>query len=100
MRWASGVWRPSRSPMNRSEERRVGKECRSRWSADDLKKKGDERRRGARHGSIPLHVLRDATRVAGGEETAPAQAREGRGVVQDLGRAEDGGLRRANVVEH
>src|SRR5204862_3531118 len=24
---------------NRSEERRVGKECRSRWSADPLKKK-------------------------------------------------------------
>src|SRR5690242_21959822 len=26
----------------RSEERRVGKECRSRWSADHLKKKKDE----------------------------------------------------------
>src|SRR5438067_11871636 len=26
-------------PSNRSEERRVGKECRSRWSADQLKKK-------------------------------------------------------------
>src|SRR5437588_11651128 len=29
----------------RSEERRVGKECRSRWSADDDKKKGRGRER-------------------------------------------------------
>src|SRR5690349_23662196 len=31
----------SRSPV-RSEERRVGKECRSRWSADHVKKKREE----------------------------------------------------------
>src|SRR5256885_16759011 len=28
--------------VNRSEERRVGKECRSRWSPDHLKKKKEE----------------------------------------------------------
>src|SRR5690606_40987021 len=27
-------------PLGRSEERRVGKECRSRWAADAAKKKG------------------------------------------------------------
>src|SRR5690349_23979662 len=33
-------WRRcSRSPPTRSEERRVGKECRSRWSPDHEKKK-------------------------------------------------------------
>src|SRR5690348_18505772 len=34
-------WRPCRL---RSEERRVGKECRSRWSPDDAKKKHDSSR--------------------------------------------------------
>src|SRR5436305_14441494 len=35
---ACGISTLSQSPM-RSEERRVGKECRSRWSADHEKKK-------------------------------------------------------------
>src|SRR5436305_8287633 len=30
---------PTRSPSWRSEERRVGKECRSRWAREHLKKK-------------------------------------------------------------
>src|SRR2546430_12741958 len=30
---------PLRRPRSRSEERRVGEECRSRWSPDHLKKK-------------------------------------------------------------
>src|SRR5256885_17000157 len=33
------------STFGRSEERRVGKECRSRWSPDHLKKKKKKRRR-------------------------------------------------------
>src|SRR5438046_9353665 len=33
-------------PGARSEERRVGKECRSRWGPDRLTKKSKERRRG------------------------------------------------------
>src|SRR5215217_2378433 len=43
------------SPASRSEERRVGKECRSRWSPYHYKKKKKE------HGQIPL--VRDRTRV-------------------------------------
>src|SRR5438132_2538015 len=34
---------PSWASCPRSEERRVGKECRSRWSPDDLKKKHYQR---------------------------------------------------------
>src|SRR5205814_8207354 len=34
-------WMPDRT--ERSEERRVGKECRSRWSPDHHKKKDEER---------------------------------------------------------
>src|SRR5437879_13315737 len=39
-RWPRGMgaW----TARARSEERRVGKECRSRWSGDDEKKKGRE----------------------------------------------------------
>src|SRR5947209_18024670 len=33
--------RSAAHPQNRSEERRVGKECRFRWSPSHLKKKGD-----------------------------------------------------------
>src|SRR5579859_8290608 len=32
----------ARAPPSRSEERRVGKECRSRWSPDHKKKKKDD----------------------------------------------------------
>src|SRR5438046_10194259 len=39
---ATACW-PGCSPPPRSEERRVGKECRSRWSADHLKKKRERR---------------------------------------------------------
>src|SRR5438132_12588661 len=43
-------WFRYESHFVRSEERRVGKECRSRWSPDNKKKKGKEVRenRGAR----------------------------------------------------
>src|SRR5947209_20398701 len=48
-RVASLTWQPSLRAVRskslsctRSEERRVGKECRSRWSADKLKKKKSE----------------------------------------------------------
>src|SRR5690348_18501757 len=34
--------REGRVLTDRSEERRVGKECRSRWSPDDLKKKSEK----------------------------------------------------------
>src|SRR5438034_11117468 len=35
-------WLPSsRATVHRSEERRVGKECRARWWTDDLKKKDE-----------------------------------------------------------
>src|SRR2546426_10057256 len=33
------IWHAAHERIGRSEERRVGKECRSRWSADHLKKK-------------------------------------------------------------
>src|SRR5438876_3147486 len=35
----SPTGKSSSSPARRSEERRVGKECRSRWATDDLTKK-------------------------------------------------------------
>src|SRR5699024_11870883 len=35
-----------RCPKWRSEERRVGKECRARWGPDDYKKKGGSEREG------------------------------------------------------
>src|SRR5436190_12190836 len=37
------------SPPRRSEERRVGKECRSRWSAYHLKKNDESKLRDRRH---------------------------------------------------
>src|SRR6202034_4865148 len=41
-----------RARARRSEERRVGKECRSRWSPDHLKKK--KRKRGREESSLQL----------------------------------------------
>src|SRR5437867_13435038 len=38
-RWRSSPTTPSRARISRSEERRVGKECRSRWGGEQLKKK-------------------------------------------------------------
>src|SRR5690625_7747960 len=47
---AAAVWARYRREV-RSEERRVGKECRSRWGADDEKQNGmDESRLGAGEG--------------------------------------------------
>src|SRR5690348_14495942 len=46
----------------RSEERRVGKECRSRWSRQHQTKKPDEGRPGSAH---ELRLLRHEQRVAG-----------------------------------
>src|SRR5262245_66301237 len=40
--------RDGRIELARSEERRVGKECRSRWSADRTKKKTKQRRKTAK----------------------------------------------------
>src|SRR5256884_9790124 len=40
---------PASAPEVRSEERRVGKECRSRWSPDHLKKKKEVMIVGCRH---------------------------------------------------
>src|SRR5437762_10242390 len=37
----SGWWQAPRRSTRRSEERRVGKECRSRWSVGDEKEKSD-----------------------------------------------------------
>src|SRR5437773_11586043 len=34
-----GSWKRMAMSLCRSEERRVGKECRSRWATDDLKKR-------------------------------------------------------------
>src|SRR5688572_32817910 len=39
-----GGARPAREPRRRSEERRVGKECRSRWSPVHFKKEDEEYR--------------------------------------------------------
>src|SRR5438045_9145650 len=36
---------PAKAPANRSEERRVGKECRSRWAVEQEKKKEETRRK-------------------------------------------------------
>src|SRR6266513_5678040 len=47
--------RPARSrPSPRSEERRVGKECRSRWSPYHLKKKNPDSKVGTRLSSDQL----------------------------------------------
>src|SRR6266705_6142703 len=42
-------------PGRRSEERRVGKECRSRWSPDHLKKK---KKKMSKHEHTCLHIIR------------------------------------------
>src|SRR5699024_11699413 len=41
-RWNPKMQRFILTERNRSEERRVGKECRSRWSRDDGKQKADQ----------------------------------------------------------
>src|SRR5690348_10131403 len=46
-------------PVERSEERRVGKECRSRWSADHYRKKGKA-----------WHMMGKPSRGAGDVESA------------------------------
>src|SRR5437868_14526686 len=43
---AGGASAGSAASSHRSEERRVGKECRSRWATDDYKKKGKGEERG------------------------------------------------------
>src|SRR5205823_13542617 len=45
--WASGALEAV--ALERSEERRVGKECRSRWAAYDSKKKKEESERAGDH---------------------------------------------------
>src|SRR5471032_3490155 len=52
---------PTKSPMKRSEERRVGKECRSRWSPYHQKKKALQFRL-ARTRDIERDNLHGATR--------------------------------------
>src|SRR6478735_10889142 len=52
---------PTNTVAGRSEERRVGKECRSRWSPYHYKKKTKAARAGLRAGS-PCWVLRPSHR--------------------------------------